>query len=177
MARVKIAKNAGFCMGVRRAVDMALVSTRKKSGPIYTYGPLIHNPQVLEILEGKGVKPMQGEDVNQGNRPSKDGETLIIRAHGISPQERREIKVSGIKVLNATCPHHGGERDHPHRIGETEDRGFGGSPFDLLGSAVDRSRTPGMDHLFGLLPLDLTRIRGFLLLSLPAEGYMVGISL
>jgi len=107
MARVKIAKNAGFCMGVRRAVDMALVSTRKKSGPIYTYGPLIHNPQVLEILEGKGVKPMQGEDVNQGNRPSKDGGTLIIRAHGISPQERREIKEFGIKVLNATCPHVG----------------------------------------------------------------------
>jgi (E)-4-hydroxy-3-methyl-but-2-enyl pyrophosphate reductase len=107
MARVKIAKNAGFCMGVRRAVDMALVSTRKKSGPIYTYGPLIHNPQVLEILEGKGVKPMQGEDVNQGDRPSKDGGTLIIRAHGISPQERRKIKESGIKVLNATCPHVG----------------------------------------------------------------------
>jgi (E)-4-hydroxy-3-methyl-but-2-enyl pyrophosphate reductase len=107
MARVKIAKNAGFCMGVRRAVDMALVSTRKKSGPIYTYGPLIHNPQVLEILAGKGVKPMQGEDVNEGDRPSKDGGTLIIRAHGISPQERRKIKESGIKVLNATCPHVG----------------------------------------------------------------------
>jgi (E)-4-hydroxy-3-methyl-but-2-enyl pyrophosphate reductase len=107
MARVKIAKNAGFCMGVRRAVDMALVSTRKKSGPIYTYGPLIHNPQVLEILEGKGVKPMPGEEVNQGDRSSRDGGTLIIRAHGISPQERRKIKESGIKVLNATCPHVG----------------------------------------------------------------------
>jgi 4-hydroxy-3-methylbut-2-enyl diphosphate reductase len=107
MARVRIAKNAGFCMGVRRAVDMALGSTRKKSGPIYTYGPLIHNPQVLEILEGKGVKPMQGEDINQRDRPSQDGGTLIIRAHGISPQERRKIKESGIKILNATCPHVG----------------------------------------------------------------------
>jgi (E)-4-hydroxy-3-methyl-but-2-enyl pyrophosphate reductase len=107
MARVKIAKNAGFCMGVRRAVDIALGSTRKKSGPIYTYGPLIHNPQVLEILEGKGVKPMQGGDLNHGDRQSRDGGTLIIRAHGISPQERRKIKESGIKILNATCPHVG----------------------------------------------------------------------
>jgi 4-hydroxy-3-methylbut-2-enyl diphosphate reductase IspH len=42
MARVRLAKNAGFCMGVRRAVDRALDASRKKNGPIYTYGPLLH---------------------------------------------------------------------------------------------------------------------------------------
>ena len=61
MAQVKLAKNSGFCMGVRRAMQMALEAAMKKNGPIYTYGPLIHNPQVLEILERKGVKAIRGE--------------------------------------------------------------------------------------------------------------------
>jgi 4-hydroxy-3-methylbut-2-enyl diphosphate reductase len=146
MARVKVAKNAGFCMGVRRAVDMALGSTRKKTGPIYTYGPLIHNPQVLEILEGKGVKPLQEKDISQEGCAGKNGGTLIIRAHGISPQERKKIKESGIRILNATCPHVGnvqgiinrhaknhysiviaGEKDHAEvqgLLGYAQGRGF-----------------------------------------------------
>ncbi|HXZ34797.1 MAG TPA: 4-hydroxy-3-methylbut-2-enyl diphosphate reductase [Thermodesulfobacteriota bacterium] len=134
MARVKLAKNAGFCMGVRRAVDMALEEAMKKSGPIYTYGPLIHNPQVLEILEGKGVKTLSGMSVSC----PKEGTpvTVIIRAHGVSPGERKELKDSSVRILNATCPHVGkvqgiiqrhakdgyttvivGEKDHAEVIG------------------------------------------------------------
>ena len=134
MARVRLAKNAGFCMGVRRAVDMALEEAMKKDGPIYTYGPLIHNPQVLGILEGKGVKTLDGRCVSG----LKEGTpvTVIIRAHGVSPKERKELKDSGVRILNATCPHVGtvqgiiqrhakdgyttvivGERDHAEVIG------------------------------------------------------------
>jgi (E)-4-hydroxy-3-methyl-but-2-enyl pyrophosphate reductase len=136
MARVKLAKNAGFCMGVRRAVDKALEASRKKNGPIYTYGPLIHNPQVLEILEGKGIKPLPEGGIEEVLCPGTDGRTLIIRAHGVSPKERRKIKETGVRILNATCPHVGkvqgiihrhakegysivimGERDHAEVIG------------------------------------------------------------
>ena len=51
--KITIAKTAGFCMGVRRAVDMVLDASNLASEPIFTYGPLIHNPQVLEMLENK----------------------------------------------------------------------------------------------------------------------------
>ena len=134
MARVRLAKNAGFCMGVRRAVDMALEAAMKKDGPIYTYGPLIHNPQVLGILEGKGVKALTGTCVS---RPGEEASvTVIIRAHGVSPEERKKLKDSGVCILNATCPHVGkvqgiikryakdgyatvivGEKDHAEVIG------------------------------------------------------------
>ena len=125
-------------MGVRRAMDMALEAVMKKDGPIYTYGPLIHNPQVLEILEGKGVKEFIGR--NGEGRLSCPGEqpstTVIIRAHGVSPEERGKIKDAGVRILDATCPHVGkvqgiikryakegyatvivGERDHAEVIG------------------------------------------------------------
>jgi (E)-4-hydroxy-3-methyl-but-2-enyl pyrophosphate reductase len=115
MARVKLAKNAGFCMGVRRAVDKALDASRKKNGPIYTYGPLIHNPQVLEILEGKGIKPLQEGDLEEVLCSGGNEGTLIIRAHGVSPKERRKIKDTGVRILNATCPHVGKVQGIIHR--------------------------------------------------------------
>ena len=109
MARVKLAKNAGFCMGVRRAMDMTLEAVVKKEGPIYTYGPLIHNPQVLEVLKAKGVESLN-EDGGKIRLPDPKGKgpvTLIIRAHGISPEERQRIRDTGLRVINATCPHVG----------------------------------------------------------------------
>jgi (E)-4-hydroxy-3-methyl-but-2-enyl pyrophosphate reductase len=116
MARVRLAKNAGFCMGVRRAVDMALEASLKKRGPIYTYGPLIHNPQVLEILEGKGVKVLKREDIRNGFfRRGQNGGIIIIRAHGVSPEDRSEIAETGVQILNATCPHVGKVQRIIHR--------------------------------------------------------------
>lgn len=96
--KVKVAKTAGFCMGVKRAMDIALEAARSSRRPIYTLGPLIHNPQVLEILERRGVGIVR--DVN-----SIQGGTVIVRAHGIAPQERQVLLDKGVEIADATCPH------------------------------------------------------------------------
>ncbi len=95
---IKLAKTAGFCMGVRRAVDIVLDIARDKgTEKIYTYGPLIHNPQTIELLEKRGVIPVDSvDDVETG--------TIVIRAHGISLQERQRIKKKGLTIIDATCP-------------------------------------------------------------------------
>ncbi len=95
---VNLAKTAGFCMGVKRAVDMVLdVAQRKDTGKIYTYGPLIHNPQTVEILKKRGILPVDNVDeIEEG--------TIIIRAHGISPLERKKIKEKNVKIVDVTCP-------------------------------------------------------------------------
>lgn len=92
-----IATNAGFCMGVRRAVDMAIDASRIYQGPIYTFGPLIHNPQVLEFLELKGIRAL--DDI-----PGRGFGTVIIRAHGVPPQSKKRLEHAGYTILDATCP-------------------------------------------------------------------------
>ncbi len=95
--RVKLAQTAGFCMGVRRAMETLLEAMATQDGNIYTYGPLIHNPQVLKLLELRGIKvAKQPEGLAPG--------TLVIRAHGIPPSERKAIEAAGLKVIDATCP-------------------------------------------------------------------------
>ncbi|MBF0378385.1 MAG: 4-hydroxy-3-methylbut-2-enyl diphosphate reductase [Desulfamplus sp.] len=95
--KITIAKTAGFCMGVRRAVDMVLDAANKTSDPICTYGPLIHNPQVLNMLEEKGIPVMH-------HIPEKGEGTVLIRAHGVPPDEHKSLENAGFKVINATCP-------------------------------------------------------------------------
>jgi len=99
---VKLAETAGFCMGVKRAVDMVLdIAQRKGKERVYTYGPLIHNPQTVEILRERGIIPIRNiDEINLADSNA----TIIIRAHGISPQERKKIKDRGIKIIDATCP-------------------------------------------------------------------------
>ncbi len=95
--KVRSAKTAGFCMGVRRAMEIVLTEANRRKEPLYTYGPLIHNRQVLALLETKGVKAVEGlEGLKRG--------TIIIRAHGIPPQERQEIRQTGLTLIDATCP-------------------------------------------------------------------------
>jgi (E)-4-hydroxy-3-methyl-but-2-enyl pyrophosphate reductase len=98
---IKLAITAGFCMGVRRAVDIVLdIAQHETSRRIYTYGPLIHNPQTIELLKSRGVRPVESiEEIED-----KKNAILIIRAHGIAPAERKKIKESGIKIVDATCP-------------------------------------------------------------------------
>jgi len=97
--RVIVAKTAGFCMGVRRAMDILLDAANEKSdGKVYTDGPLIHNPQVLEYLEKRAIHVVSGQ-----TNLSKS--TVVIRAHGITPTRRKEIEDLGAKVCDATCPH------------------------------------------------------------------------
>jgi (E)-4-hydroxy-3-methyl-but-2-enyl pyrophosphate reductase len=99
LVKVKVAKNAGFCMGVRRALDLVLNAARdlQPDEIIHTHGPLIHNNQVLEILEKRGIHCLQDmEEAEEGR--------IAIRAHGIPPQERKAIREKGFKIINATCP-------------------------------------------------------------------------
>ena len=98
---IKLAKTAGFCMGVRRAVDIVLdIAQHENSRRIYTYGPLIHNPQTIELLKNRGVTPIENiEEITD-----RENAILIIRAHGIAPAERKKIEESGVEIVDATCP-------------------------------------------------------------------------
>ncbi len=95
---IKLAKTAGFCMGVKRAVDIVLdIAQSKGDEKVYTYGPLIHNPQTVELLKERGIVPIFDiDEVDEG--------TIVVRAHGISPQEREKINKKGLKIFDATCP-------------------------------------------------------------------------
>lgn len=84
-------------MGVRRAVEMVLDTANTQKGPIHTYGPLIHNPQVLEILAEKGVTVLH--DV-AGSIPG----SVVIRAHGVPPHIKQSLVDAGYTVIDATCP-------------------------------------------------------------------------
>jgi 4-hydroxy-3-methylbut-2-enyl diphosphate reductase len=93
------ARILGYCMGVRRAVEMAYRQAALP-GRVYTVGPLIHNPQVLEDLNRRGV-----EVRDEGCLPRDfSGAVVIIRAHGISPALEAELVSRGGRVADATCP-------------------------------------------------------------------------
>ena len=100
--KVIVAKTAGFCWGVRRAMDAVLeASARSGAGPVQTLGPLIHNPQALELIGRRGVAVADSpESVKSG--------TVVIRAHGIPIQHLRGLKErqakGELKIVNATCP-------------------------------------------------------------------------
>jgi 4-hydroxy-3-methylbut-2-enyl diphosphate reductase len=96
--RIRLAKTAGFCMGVRRAVDIALDLQRGDyPAPIVTYGPLIHNPATLELLRSRGVDQVSSlDEIHRG--------TVVIRAHGISPGERESLAAKNVVIVDATCP-------------------------------------------------------------------------
>ena len=84
-------------MGVRRAVDMVLDASNLSQEPIFTYGPLIHNPQVLEMLEEKKIFRID-------KIPEKGTGIVLIRAHGVPPEDEKALKDAGFTVINATCP-------------------------------------------------------------------------
>jgi 4-hydroxy-3-methylbut-2-enyl diphosphate reductase len=89
----------GFCMGVRRAVEMAVEEAEAGPG-VYTLGPLIHNPPVLEALAKRGVRIL--EDLAD---PEKlRGATVLLRAHGVSPEREQRLREAGVRLKDATCP-------------------------------------------------------------------------
>ncbi|MBQ9922976.1 MAG: 4-hydroxy-3-methylbut-2-enyl diphosphate reductase, partial [Clostridia bacterium] len=92
-----VAKNAGFCFGVRRAVDMARTEAGAR-GRVYTWGKLIHNDAVVEELAGEGILPV---DSLESLSP---GDTLIIRAHGAPPSLFAACASRNIRTVDATCP-------------------------------------------------------------------------
>ena len=91
--RILVAEHAGFCFGVRRAVDLA-----QAAAPARTLGPIIHNAQVVEQLSQSGVCVM--DDVSQ----ARPGETVIIRSHGVGREVIRRLEAAGAIVKDATCP-------------------------------------------------------------------------
>jgi len=95
--KINIAKKAGFCFGVKRAIDITFNLAKEDNKGLYTYGPLIHNPQVVEELRLKGVKSV--DDLT-----SPDIRTIIIRTHGVSPDVYAETSRMGYNVIDATCP-------------------------------------------------------------------------
>lgn len=95
--KIVVAKTAGFCMGVRRAVDMVLDASNMSDEPIFTYGPLIHNPQVLAMLEEKNI--FRIDEI-----PEKGSGIVLVRAHGVPPEDEKALEDAGFTVVNATCP-------------------------------------------------------------------------
>ncbi|VAX19554.1 4-hydroxy-3-methylbut-2-enyl diphosphate reductase [hydrothermal vent metagenome] len=94
---IKVAKTAGFCWGVKRAMDMTLYTAKTTNGPVYTHGPLIHNPHVIKMLENEKVFALD-------DATGLESGTVIIRTHGVTPQVRNKIKERGLKKIDATCP-------------------------------------------------------------------------
>lgn len=142
-------------MGVRRAVEIVLDAANKRPGPIYTYGPLIHNPQVLDILAEKGVIIIR--DI----RSIKPG-SVVIRAHGVPPQTMKSLADAGFTIINATCPKvikvqtiirkyakKGfstiivGDKDHPEVQGLL---GYAGPSGFVVGKADDLGRLPPLEQ-------------------------------
>ncbi len=97
---VILAKSAGFCFGVKRAVDTVYEQARQSSGRIYTYGPIIHNEEVVNDLEQKGVRVVETPEELKNCR---DG-TVIIRSHGVGKGIYELLEKEGIPYVDATCP-------------------------------------------------------------------------
>ena len=97
---VKLAKSAGFCFGVKRAVNMVYDRIGQTDMPIYTYGPIIHNEEVVKDMESKGVHVV--EDLSALAILPKG--IIIIRSHGISKSEYDQMQEAGFEIVDATCP-------------------------------------------------------------------------
>jgi 4-hydroxy-3-methylbut-2-enyl diphosphate reductase len=90
------ARELGFCMGVRRAVEMMEVASGQL-GPITSLGSTVHNPQVVERLRGHGVDVISSIE-------QVDARPVAITAHGVAPQVLRELQERGASVVDTTCP-------------------------------------------------------------------------
>ncbi|MFH0836017.1 MAG: 4-hydroxy-3-methylbut-2-enyl diphosphate reductase [Candidatus Micrarchaeota archaeon] len=94
---VIVAKKAGFCFGVKRAMNISEKAADENEKPIRTHGQVVHNPQAIERLKELGVEPIK--DLKE-----MDSGTLIIRAHGVPPEVYKEAERKKLKMLDATCP-------------------------------------------------------------------------
>ena len=143
------AKTAGFCFGVKRAVDTVYEQADTCGGPIYTYGPIIHNEEVVKDLESRGVSVIRSEEELEGITEG----TVIIRSHGVEKRICDKLLGKGIRIVDATCPFvkkiHNivekesaegkyiliiGNPDHPEVIGI---RGWAGSNVSVIQNADD----------------------------------------
>lgn len=99
MAEVVIARHAGACYGVERALKLVEACIAEGRPQVHTLGPLIHNPGVVSKLAAQGVTAVEGA---QGLEP---GSTVVLRTHGVAPEVAEEALARGLEVVDATCPH------------------------------------------------------------------------
>lgn len=157
---VKVARQVGYCYGVKRALDMASSAADTGRKPIYTLGPIIHNPQVVESLRREGIDVANSlDEIGKG--------TVIIRSHGVAPETIDKSKRKGIDVLDATCPfvkkaqqkaaeltEDGyyviilGEKDHPEVLGIM---GHAGGRAMVIEQAEDLALIPKKERKVGLV--------------------------
>ncbi|HJM43727.1 MAG TPA: 4-hydroxy-3-methylbut-2-enyl diphosphate reductase, partial [Nitrospinota bacterium] len=149
---VILARTAGYCWGVKRAIDIAMDIAKENEGEaILTHGPLIHNPQAVDLLKQKKVRPIEEDEVPSGG-------TVVVRAHGVSPETRSEIKGWGVRLKDATCPivaHvQGNIKKHAHKGYSTVIIGEEGHPevIGLLGFTGGRGHVVGTVEEIKALP-------------------------
>ncbi|HEY3373928.1 MAG TPA: 4-hydroxy-3-methylbut-2-enyl diphosphate reductase [Candidatus Aquicultor sp.] len=94
---ITIAKHAGYCYGVQRALKIAREAADSSPKPIHTLGPIIHNPQVVESLKQQGVNVVNSVE-------EADSGTIIVRTHGVDPKIIAKVQESGLTLIDATCP-------------------------------------------------------------------------
>lgn len=99
MTKVVVAREAGACYGVERALKLALRACEGATGPVHTLGPLIHNPSVVRELESRGVSVVEDASCVEG------GSTLLLRTHGVTPEVEDRAREAGARVIDATCPY------------------------------------------------------------------------
>lgn len=95
--KIEIARNSGFCMGVRDAIVRIVGEINNAQEPIYVYGPLIHNPQTMSVLEKRGL-------ITIHDLENLDGRTIAIRTHGIPLANLKDIRGRSRRYINLTCP-------------------------------------------------------------------------
>ena len=153
---LKVAPHAGFCMGVRRAVQ-AVEKTADDGIPACTLGELIHNPQVVERLAARGISAVSSPQ-EAGSRE------VLIRSHGVSPDVLEQLRRQGSQILDLTCPfvarlhelvsRHSadgtpvilvGEKEHPEVVGTA---GWSHSPVYVIATAEEVGDLPSMEKAF-----------------------------
>jgi 4-hydroxy-3-methylbut-2-enyl diphosphate reductase len=118
--QIVLAENAGFCWGVRRAVDIAIKAA--KNGRVFCLGELIHNSREINRLSGMGIRFIDSVD------SLKKGDNVIIRSHGISPKVVDILKRKNVNVIDATCPF---VKDVHEKVVELKSSGY---PVLILGN-------------------------------------------
>ena len=108
--KITVAKNAGFCFGVKRAIDIALESAKQEK-PVYMLGDIVHNENVVKTIEDAGIKktktiPKENKSSGLGYRKPNHGPlaSLLIRAHGSAQKTLDTARKSRLNVIDATCP-------------------------------------------------------------------------
>jgi len=107
---VRIAKNSGFCFGVKRAIKVAL-KTSKDNNEVVTLGPIIHNPQMVAKLEQENI-------IKVDNIEQIKGRPTIIRSHGVKKEILNKLEQNNIEIINATCPYVSKTQDYAKSLSE-----------------------------------------------------------